>query len=51
MVLATTPEDNAQVFADHFEKLYGRRPSYDPTVIDLLKQREVTLRNLMSTKR
>ena len=35
---ASTPEENAAVFASHFEKLYGRAPSYDPSVLDLLPQ-------------
>ena len=38
---ATTPEENATVFAEHFEKLYGHTASFDPTVIDMLQQREV----------
>ena len=38
---ATTPEENATVFAEHFEQLYGHEASYDPSVIDLLPQRPV----------
>ena len=38
---ATTSEENASVFAEHFEKLYGHEASYDPSVIDLLPQRGV----------
>eukprot|EP00966_Prymnesium_polylepis_P191242 4432400-Prymnesium_polylepis.1 len=39
---ATTPEENAAVFAEHFEKLYGHTATFDPSVIDLLQQRDVT---------
>ena len=38
---ATTPEENATVFAEHFEQLYGHEATYDPSVIDLLQQRPV----------
>ena len=34
----STPEENAEVFRSHFEKLYGRTPTFDPTVIDLIEQ-------------
>ena len=36
---ATTAEENAGVFASHFEKLYGRAPTFDASMPDLLKQR------------
>eukprot|EP00966_Prymnesium_polylepis_P153172 3538336-Prymnesium_polylepis.1 len=39
---ATTPEENAAVFASHFEKLYGHAASFDPTVLELLPSRETT---------
>ena len=38
---ATTPEENAGVFAEHFEKLYGREASFDPSVLELISQRDV----------
>ena len=39
--LCSTPEENAEVFRSHFEKLYARRPAYDPTVLDDLPQHPV----------
>ena len=30
--------EGAEVFASHFNHLYGRTPSYDPTVLELLDQ-------------
>ena len=33
----STSEENAEVFRSHFEKLYGRTPTFDPTVIDLIE--------------
>ena len=39
--VCTTPEENAEVFRKHFEKLYGRQPEYDPTVLDNLPQQPV----------
>ena len=39
--LATTPEENAAVFAAHFEKLYGVTQPLDRTVLDELPQRAV----------
>ena len=36
--LASSPEENAGVFERHFSKLYGRTPSFDPTVLDTIKQ-------------
>ena len=38
--LATTPEENAGVFADHFDQLYGVSLPFDPSVLDLLPQRD-----------
>ena len=35
---ASTAEENAAVFAAHFEQLYGRAPSYDASVLELLPQ-------------
>ena len=40
--LCKTPEENAEVFREHFEKLYGRKPEYDPTVLDDLPQHPVS---------
>ena len=37
-----TPEENAEVFRCHFEKLYGREPSFDRAVIDNLEQQPIT---------
>ena len=39
--LAASPEENAAVFADHFQQLYGRTPTFDPTVLELMQQRDV----------
>ena len=39
--VCSTPEENAEVFRQHFEKLYGRKPAYDPTVLDDLPQHPV----------
>ena len=39
--LASSPEENASVFAAHFEKLYGRTASFDASVPELLRQRPV----------
>lgn len=36
-----TPEENAEVFRCHFEKLYGRQPSFDRAVIDNLEQQPI----------
>ena len=30
----STPQENADVFKQHFEKLYARSPRYDPSVLD-----------------
>ena len=38
---ASTPEENAGVFAKHFEKLYGREASFDPSVLESISQRDV----------
>ena len=37
--LANTAEEAAGVFAQHFESLYGRQPTFDPSVIDSIPQR------------
>ena len=37
---AETAEQSAQVFADHFEKLYGRRPTYSVEVLEKLPLRD-----------
>ena len=39
--LATTPEENAEVFVKHFDKLYNRHPEFDDTVLDLLDQHPI----------
>ena len=33
-----TPAENAEVFRDHFEKLFGRQPEYDESVFELIEQ-------------
>ena len=38
---AQSPEENAEIFLTHFEKLYARVPEFDPPVIDLLEQKAV----------
>ena len=38
--MCVSPEENAEVFRKHFETLYERDPSYDPTVLNLMQQRE-----------
>ena len=37
----TSSAENAEVFRSHFEKLYGRQPTYDLTVLDLLVQQPI----------
>ena len=32
------PEQKAEVFRAHFQKLYGRLPDYDQTVVDIIQQ-------------
>ena len=39
--LATTPEENAEVFVKHFDKLYNRHPEFDDTVLDPLDQHPI----------
>jgi hypothetical protein len=39
--LASTPEENAGVFAEHFTELYGVTQPFDPSVLDQLPQRAV----------
>ena len=36
-----TPEENAEVFREHFQKLYEREADYDPTVIDMIHQEAI----------
>ena len=38
---APSPEENAAVFAEHFQLLYGRQPSGKPAMLALLRQRDV----------
>ena len=33
-----TPEENAEVFKEHFEKLFSRSPNYDVSVLEMLDQ-------------
>ena len=33
-----SPEENAAVFKEHFEKLFSREPEYDETVLEMLDQ-------------
>ena len=33
-----TPEENAEVFKEHFEKLFSRLPNYDVSVLEMLDQ-------------
>ena len=39
--LCKTAEENAEVFRDHFQKLYGLPPKYDEQIINLVPQRPV----------
>ena len=36
--LCTTPEENASVFKEHFQQLYERNATFDPSVLELLPQ-------------
>ena len=36
-----TPEENAEVFRNHFHQLFSREPDYDASVLDLLDQQPV----------
>ena len=38
--ICTTPEENAEVFKNHFADLFGRPPAFDASVLDLLDQYE-----------
>jgi len=38
--LCKTPEENAGVFRDHFQQLYGRQPTFDAYVLHSLPQHE-----------
>jgi exonuclease III len=37
----TNSEENAEVFREHFQKLYGRQPKYDFTVLELLERKPI----------
>ena len=37
----SSPEENAEVFRSHFERLYGRADSIDATILNLLEQHKV----------
>ena len=39
--VCSTPEENAEVFHLHFQSLYDREGTYDPSVVDELSQYEV----------
>ena len=39
--LATTPEENAEVFVKHFDKLYKRHLELDDPILDLLDQHSI----------
>ena len=39
--LCKSPEENATVFKEHFEKLYGNEANFDESVLELLPQRPV----------
>jgi hypothetical protein len=41
--VSTSAEGDAEVFAEHFNSLYGRKPEYDLDVLEEIKQREVRL--------
>ena len=43
-----TPEENATVFRDHFQQLYGRQPAFDASVLEALSQHQ-TVPNLEHT--
>ncbi len=36
--LTITPIEGAHVFAEHFHRMYGRIPTFDSSVLDLLPQ-------------
>ena len=36
-----TPKENAEVFREHFQKLYEREADYDSTVIDMIHQEAI----------
>ena len=39
--ICSNAKENASVFRDHFEKLYDKQPTFDPTVLDTLPQTPV----------
>ena len=39
--LCKTPEENAEVFKNHFQKLYGRQPAFDASVLEHLQQHNI----------
>ena len=39
--ICTSSEENAKVFHNHFEKIYDRAATFDPSVLDLLDQHPV----------
>ena len=36
--IASSPQENAEVFRDHFSKLFSRTPSHEDSVVDALPQ-------------
>ena len=36
-----SPAENAEVFRNHFSELYGRQPTYDESVLELLQQQPI----------
>ncbi|XP_066923905.1 uncharacterized protein [Clytia hemisphaerica] len=38
--ICTSPEENATVFRDHFQQLYGRTPVFDASVLNSLDRKE-----------
>ena len=36
--LCKNPEENAEVFREHFKQLYGRNPMFDATILNQLNQ-------------
>ena len=39
--LCKTPEENAEVFKNHFQELYGRQPAFDASVLEHLQQHNI----------
>ena len=39
----TSPEENAKVFQNHFEKLYNRQSTFDPEILESLPQSPILM--------